>query len=86
MRKTIAFECPEPEKPEFFFEMTRIAAFKNYRVLLNHGKSLEHALKAQKGSPLGYGSEFKPASVLESVFGKHPVYEKMQSILENGSD
>ena len=39
----------------------------------------------QSKSPMGYGSEFRPISTMEKVFGKHPVWPQMKEILENGS-
>ena len=45
-------------KPKFKSELTKEATLKNYLVLKRYKLSLDKALKDQKDSPLGYGSEF----------------------------
>ena len=66
--------------------MTGEAAQHNFCVLSKYGKDLGRALEAQKLSPLGYGSEFRATSSLKLVFGSHPNWNRMKTILENGSD
>jgi hypothetical protein len=77
--------CPQPQQPEFFFELTPEAAEKNFLVVKRHNMDLGQAITAQKDSPLGYGSEFKPHQVLRQFFLHHPLWERMESILVNGS-
>ena len=62
------------------------AACKNYLVLLKHGLSLKSALEAQKDSPLGYGSEFRPVETLEQLLVKHPNWTHLKQILISGSN
>ena len=78
--------CPTPAEPEFKFTMTEEAAHHNFCVLSKYGKDLGKALEAQKMSPLGYGSEFRATSSLKLVFGLHPNWKRMETILLNGSD
>jgi hypothetical protein len=47
--------------------------------------SLEDILNAQQDSPLGPGKEFRPPNILRSVFGLHPLWDRMESILTHGS-
>jgi hypothetical protein len=42
-------------------------------------------LKANENAPLGYGSEFVTPQELQKVFGLHPLWLQMESILKNGS-
>jgi hypothetical protein len=77
--------CPQPQQPEFFFELTPEAAEKNFLVVKRHNMDLGQAITAQKDSPLGYGSEFKPHQVLRQFFLHHPLWERMETILVNGS-
>jgi len=71
--------------PEFQFAMTEEAAEKNFCVLKKYGLDLSRAIDAQKSSPLGYGSEFRPIETLEKVFGLHPNWKRMKDILAHGS-
>jgi hypothetical protein len=45
------------------------------------GGDLHQALHAQQGSPLQYGSEFKPVSILAPILGNHPTWDKMMTLL-----
>ena len=47
---------------------------------------LAAAIEAQAESPVSYGSEFRPTSTLEQVFGLHPNWPRMKKLLEKGSD
>ena len=85
IKKVTEEPCRKPSKPEFLFEMSREAAEKNFCILTKYGKDLSRALEAQKTSPLGCGSEFRPTNVLEGVFSKHPNWKRMENLLNNGS-
>ena len=74
------------EKPEFEFELTPEAALKNFLILKKYGLSLEAALDAQRGTPLEYGSEFRTIDELKPIFSRHPYWEKMKTLLSEGSD
>jgi len=65
--------------------MTDEAAQHNLQVLSEHDMSLEKAIQAQVGSPVSYGSEFRPVDILEGVFGQHPNWKRMKQILTTGS-
>ena len=77
-------ECPSP--PLFTFEMSREAAERNFCILVRHGMSLEKALNSQQHSPLGYGSEFRPSTVLAPLLRRHPNWERLQNLLTYGSN
>ena len=78
--------CTKPKKPEFVFEQTQEAAEENFRVLQRYDNNLEQAIQAQKNSPLGYGSEFRPTEILEYIFRRHPLWPEMKLTLSRGSD
>lgn len=86
IRLAISMECKKPKKPEFSFELTKEVGLKNYLVLKKHGLDLSRALSAQAGSPMSYGSEFRPVAHIEQIFSRHPNWQRLKSILECGSD
>ena len=72
---------------DFVFDLSMAAAEKNADLLLNkYGGKLADAIDANKHSILGYGSEFRPVEVLTKIYKNHPVWDRMKSILSNGSD
>jgi hypothetical protein len=76
---------PAPAPPEFVFDMTEEAAKKNFMILKKYDFDLEKAINAQKSSPLGYGSEFRPPQTLRRIFKHHPLWERMERLLIEGS-
>ena len=82
----MATPCFHPSKPLFEFDMSVEAAEKNYMILMHKfGGDLHEALRVQQGSPLQYGSEFKPVSILAPIFENHPTWNKMMTLLTEGS-
>jgi hypothetical protein len=73
--------CTTPTPPEFSFELTDNGAAYNLEVLRKYNLNLRKALKAQQDSPLGNRKEFKPPSVLQQVFGLHPLWNQMEAFL-----
>eukprot|EP00957_Ditylum_brightwellii_P002162 166183-Ditylum_brightwellii.AAC.1 len=69
--------------PEFRFEMTAEAAHQNLCILRKYKNDLSIAIKAQKDTPLEYGSEFRATNILEKIFRFHPNWKRLQSMLEN---
>ena len=57
----------------------------NLATLEKYEFDLGKALDAQHDSPLGPGMEFRPPYVLRSIFGLHPLWNRMKDILKNGS-
>ena len=86
IKEILHWEQPEPTKPQFMFEMSERAAKKNYLVLGKYHFDFDKAIRAQVNSPVAYGSEFKPARILEPLFGRHPFWQRWRDILTNGSD
>ncbi len=54
-------------------------------MLRKYDLNLGKALKAQQDSPLGNRKEFNPPSVLQQVFGCHPLWNWMEAFLLEGS-
>jgi hypothetical protein len=71
LQNKMATTCPHPLKPPFEFDLSVEAAEKNFISLTRKfGGDLHLTLHAQDGLPLSYGSEFKPALTLKSIFRK----------------
>jgi hypothetical protein len=67
-----AIQAPMPL--EFIFNLTEEAAEKNFFILKKYNFNLEKATTAQKSSPLGYGSEFRPPQTLKKIFKYQPLW------------
>jgi hypothetical protein len=57
--------CTTPTPPEFSFNFTAEGAAHNLEVLRQYNFNPRKVLKAQQDSPLGYGKEFMPPSVIK---------------------
>ncbi len=86
VNKIIHTNLPAPAKPEFVFHLTRKAALRNLCVLMNryHG-DIGLAIANNQDSPLGYGSEFRPVSLLKPLLHIHPYWMKFKELLTEGS-
>ena len=58
---------------------------KNYLVMKKCDMDLNKAFLKEGGSPLAFGSEFKPVSIIEPLFKKHPNWTRVKKILTEGS-
>ncbi len=74
------------KKPPFKFELSEAAAEENFTILKQHNMSLAAVISSSDSSPISYGSEFKPTTVLEPLFHNHPGWPRMKRILQEGSD
>jgi hypothetical protein len=77
--------CATLTPPEFSFKFTDNGAAYNLEVLRKYNLDLGKALKEQQDSPLGNEKEFKPPSVLQQVFRLHPLWNRMEAFLLEGS-
>jgi hypothetical protein len=68
------WEQPEPEHCNFEFEF----------IIRAHSYDLDAAIKAEGGTALRYGSEFKPPSILSLLLQNHPLWDSISSSLSNG--
>ena len=81
----MSMKIRKPTKPDFAFDMSMEAAERNYLILKKYDGSLAVTLQAQGDSPLSMGSEFRPINVLQAIYGRHPIWERMVSLLKDGS-
>jgi hypothetical protein len=77
--------CKAPHTPEFIFELSESAASHNLEILNKNSINLGEALRANENSSLGYGPEFWKPQEFMKVFGFHPLWSRMESILRIGS-
>jgi hypothetical protein len=61
------------------------SAIHNGKILEAHNFNLASAIESDGNSPLRFGSEFRPASVLEPLLGSHPLWPRIQEMLLQGS-
>ena len=85
IKEISALTTSKPDKLKFNFNHTRAAVEDKTRVLEKYGNDLERAIQAQIKSPVGYGSKFWPREQLVKLFGLHPCWQRMESILTWGS-
>ena len=76
---------PKIHSPPFVFEPTVEAARQNFQVLQQHDMNLDAALSSGPLSPNSFGSEFRDTAILEPLYGIHPDWPKMKSILDFGT-
>jgi hypothetical protein len=84
IRSIAKSKCPTPTSPPFRFELSAEAAASNGRLLSANDFDLGKVIENNTGTTLGYGSEFRPISQLESLLGKHPNFETLRKVIENG--
>jgi hypothetical protein len=74
----------EPLQPPFKFECSKSAAIHNWEVLQKFG-SLENTIQSSKFSPIHYGSEFRPVSLLALILRTHKYWKRIKELLAHGS-
>jgi hypothetical protein len=79
IKQVMGTPCSTPSAPEFIFKITEKAMQHNLATLAKYEFDLSKALDAQHDSPLGPGMEFRPADVLRSIFGLHPLWNRMEA-------
>jgi hypothetical protein len=72
-------------QPLFIFERSREAALHNAIVLKSYNFNIDQATRAQEGSQVFYGSEFKHFSLLQELLEHHPHWNSLRNILKNGA-
>ena len=77
----------KPTPPKFSFKPTSKAAKWKYMVLMHKYKgSLTASLESQQDTTVGYGFEFHYKATLSHLFARHPNWNRMTQILQNGSE
>jgi hypothetical protein len=85
LSKILHTKPKQVHKPPFIFEPTVAAATHNFQVLHRHNMDLDAAFSSGPFSPTSFGSEFRDTATLEPLYGSHPDWCKMKSILDNGT-
>jgi hypothetical protein len=73
------------DAPEFIFEMSDAAAAHNGAVFAKYHFDFAAVLQAHATTPLGVGSEFRPASVLEPLLCRHALWPRFKAMLLSGA-
>ncbi len=61
------------------------AVERNFTILKKYNFNLAKKIEAQKSLPVGYGSEFWPPQTLKKIFMNHSLWNRMESLLKEGS-
>ena len=74
-------------RPEFHFEVSKVAAYKNYASLMKSNFDINKFFDSKaKDSVTSYGSEFKHVRQLDNLMRFHPRWESLRQRLLNGSN
>ncbi len=65
--------------------MTPVAAYHNFRVLKAASFDLHHILMATPHCVTHPGDEFRPVSLLDPIFKRHPLWRRVCSMLTEGA-
>ena len=84
IRLVAQWKQPEPEPCHFLFDISADAAAHNLHLLKCHDYDLEKVIQIEGGTPLQFGSEFKPPVILELLLGTHPLWNNIRSALTKG--
>jgi hypothetical protein len=68
------------------FEQSREAALHNAIILDSFNFDVNKSIRAQQGSQVFYGSEFKDPSMLQELLEHHPHWGSLQKILQHGAN
>jgi hypothetical protein len=86
VRFILSTKLSNPSPVPFIFEATEAAAKHNWEILEKHDRNLGEAIDAHPRSPLSYGSEFRPTGIIEGLFRRYPLWDRLLKILECGVD
>ena len=85
VRSIHATVCPTPTAPLFRYGVNPECAAHNDMILQSFDYDLAAALKAQRTSTAGYGSEFRPVSHLEPLLRHHKHWSHLRTQLTKGA-
>jgi hypothetical protein len=81
----LAIPSRTPSPSQFQFHLDHASAIHNGQILQAHNFNLGRAIRSDGNSPLRFGSEFRPVSVLEPLLGIHPLWPRIRALLLEGS-
>jgi hypothetical protein len=70
---------------QFQFHLDHASAIHNGKILAAHNFDLSSAIRSDGNSPLRFGSEFRPPTVLQSLLEPHPLWPRIEALLQHGS-
>jgi hypothetical protein len=82
--KIVNTPVPTASQTAFQFELTPAAAIRNALILEQHHFDLGKAIRAEGNSPLKYGSEFCPKSILAPLLDRHPNWKYIGKLFTDG--
>jgi hypothetical protein len=83
--RALAWEPPPRNKTPFRFAMTQEAAAHNFRVLRDASFDLHSLLMSNTGCVTHPGDEFRPVSLLDPIFKRHPLWQRVRQMLTVGA-
>jgi len=86
VREVLSWQQPAMETPQLQFEWSHDAATANWNVLKQNNLDVRKTLQSQGYSPLSFGSEFKPPSIIAPLLQHHPLWPRFKSSLEKGAE
>ena len=84
IRKILNTDVKAPSKSPLVFELTDEAAIHNDMMLKSYNYDLELLIQDYQHAELGYGSEFRPTSILAPLLHNHPHWNRFSSNLDKG--
>jgi hypothetical protein len=85
IKAALSWQVPQQKPPRLLFKPTLEAAEANFELLRQFNFDLQAVLLADDNNPTRPGSEFRPTNILQPIFGTHPLWEQMASILTVGT-
>ena len=85
LRKVLSTHQRTPSAPPFSFESSPESAAYNEDLFMQYGGDLDKLIKSHPDTTISYGSEFRKTEVLEPLLRRHPNWDRLRSILKNGS-
>eukprot|EP00978_Attheya_sp_CCMP212_P040159 scaffold216241_cov30-Attheya_sp.AAC.2 len=87
IRFVLQAKLSNPAPVPFIFEATEAAASHNWSILSSrYNKEIRQAIEENPKSPLSYWSEFRPTSIIECLFRRYPLWDRLLHILDFGVD
>ena len=78
--------CTTPKKPTFCFQNNLEAAKHNAKLIESSEFDIDRAIRNQPDTTVSYGSEFRPAHILQKLLEHHEDWNRAKDILEKGSN
>jgi hypothetical protein len=84
IREVSQTPAPVPKAPPIHFSTSAEALEHNAQLLKNHKYSMESLISRNDETALAYGSEIRPINQLQSILDRHPHFQQLLTILQEG--